>query len=121
MALASWCNSPNSEFDLLFLALGIGFVGMAIVWFVRTRRLQRWDIERSPTAPSLVSTKWTIGLCVVIPAIVLSILIYVADPCAPVQKSTNILFLWLGAAACAGLSLLGVLVANRKYARGPWQ
>ena len=121
MDLASWCNSPNSEFDLLFLALVIGFGGMALVWLVRKRQLRQWDLEKSPAPPSLVATNWTVGLCIVIPSIVLSILIYIADPCAPVQKLTNVLFLWLGAAMCAALCLLGVYVANRGYVRDPQQ
>ena len=118
MALASWCNSPNTGYVLLFLAAVAGVVGMWLVQVVRKRRLRRWDLEKSPAAPSLVSTFWTVGLCVAIPAIVVSILIFIADPCAPSQKQANFLFLLLGAAGCAVLCLLGVYWANRDYERG---
>ena len=100
------------------MAAVTGVVGMWLVRVVRKRRLQRWDLEKLPAAPSLVSTIWTVGLCVAIPAIVLSILIFTADPCAPSQKQANILFLLLGAAGCAVLCLLGVYSANRGYERG---
>lgn len=116
-----WCNQPGREWDLLISAMAISMVAALLVWLVRGRQLQRWDLRDSPVAPSTTAILWTVALCAVVPAGLLSLSVYTAEPCAPAQKMANIVFLWVGVLGGTALCLVGLFGAKTWYVRGSRQ
>ena len=98
----TWCNEPGREVDLLISTMAIGTIAAFVVWLVRGRQLQRWNLRTSFVAPSTTVTLWTVTLCAVVPTALLSLLLSVAEPCAPDQKTANILYLWMGVLLAMG-------------------
>ena len=114
----TWCNEPGREWDLLISAIAIGMIAAFVVWLVRGRQLQRWDLRNLPVAPSTTVTLWTLALCAVVPTGLLSLSVYTAESCAPDQKTVNILYLWTGVLVAAALCLAGLFVGKKWYERG---
>lgn len=114
----AWCNQPDREWYLLVSTLAIGAIAAFVVWLVRERQLQRWDLRKSPVAPSTALTLWTIAGFAIIPAVLLSFSIYTADPCDPDQKSANVLYLWIGVVLGTAACLVGLLIAKTTYVKG---
>ena len=114
-AFDAWCNTPRSEMFLLLYAVAFGVVGAIVVWQVRMRGLNRWDL-RSASAPSTWIVVWVL-LAILVSGLVLSFLLDGADGCAPEQRRMNTRFLWGGILGGAVLCLVGWVGANEAYAR----
>ena len=114
----TWCNEPGREWDLLIFAVVIGMIAAFVVWLVRGRQLQRWDLRASPVAPSTTAILWTVALCAIIPTSLLSLSIYTADPCAPEQQRANVVWRWAGVVVAAAACLAGLQVAKAQYVKG---
>ena len=41
----TWCNEPGRELDLLISTMAIGTIAAFVVWLVRGRQLQRWNLR----------------------------------------------------------------------------
>ena len=114
----AWCNEPGREWDLLISTIVIGALAAFVVWLVRGRQLQRWNLRKSPVAPSTTVTLWTIAVCAVVPTVLLSLSVYGAEACAPDQRTANILYLWMGVLLATTACLAGLLVAKTTYVKG---
>lgn len=117
MVSGPWCNEPGREWDLLLSAMAIGMIAAFVVWLVRGRQLQRWDLRNLPVAPPTTVTLWVVALCAVVPTLLLSLSVYTAEPCAPDQKTANIVYLWAGVLVSAALCLAGLVVAKLQHVR----
>ncbi|MCY4027098.1 MAG: hypothetical protein OXH75_12400 [Acidobacteria bacterium] len=103
---------------MLIVSVVIGTFAAFVVALFRGRQLERWDLRNSLVAPSTAAILWTVALSAVIPAALMSLSVYTAEPCAPAQKTANVLYLWAGALVGVAVCLFGLAIANRRYARG---
>ena len=117
-AFDAWCNAPGRERWLLLYAGVFGVVGAFVVWQVRMRSLERWDLRHSASAPSTRTVVWVVLAIVLVSAgLVFSFLLDGADGCAPEQRAVNMRFLWLGILGGAVLCLVVWFRANKSYAK----
>lgn len=111
----AWCNQPGRESDLLIAAVILGALAAVVVFLVRRHQLRNWDLRVSPVMPSTTAILWAVALCAVILAVMLSLAVYYADPCAPEQKVANVAFLWAGVLLGVLLCLGGLLGATKLH------
>ena len=114
MLLRTWCNNPGFELILLISAMATGMIAAFVVGLVRGHQLQRWDLRKLPVAPSATRIL-LIPLGAILLAVLLSLDLYIAEPCAPEQKTANILSLWAVVPVVAALCPVGLYVAKRRY------
>lgn len=116
-AFDAWCNTPGREMTLLFYALPLGVVALAVVCWACKRRLDGWDLRESTSAPSSWSLVWIFLAAFLVFGLVLSYALNGADGCAPEQRTANLWFTWLGILLAVLLCLLGPFGANWAYTR----
>ena len=114
----AWCNEPGRELELLIAAILVGVIAAFVVLLFRGRQMARWNLRDSPVGPSTTATLWAVALCAAVPAVLVSFSVYAAEPCAPDQKTANILYLWAGVLVGVALCLGGLGMANRRHVRG---
>ena len=116
-AFDAWCNTPGTEMWLLIYALAPGTIAAAVVGSAHKRRLDRWDLRESASAPSSGTTVWILLGGFIVAGLVLSLAVNGADGCAPEQRTTNLRFTWLGILLSAVLCLLARFGASWWYTR----
>ena len=117
-AFDAWCNTPGREISILFYALGTGVAAVAVVLWARKRRLDDWNLRESARAPSPWTTVWVSLGAFLLAGLVFSLVLSVAEGCAPAQRTANLWSTWQGILLATVLCLLGLLGANRWYTRG---
>ena len=113
----AWCNTPGREMTLLLYAIAPGFAAAVAIWWTRKRRLENWDLRESLNAPSVGALVWIFLGVFLAWGLVLSVFLSGADGCAPAQRTTNLLFTWLGFVIAATLCGLGLFGASWSYGR----
>ena len=119
VTVAAICNDPNLLLFWLVIPCAIGLVVAApVLYGVRKRQLDHWDLAEETRAPSGLSiVSWSCAAFGVILLLPFPFYLLLADACDPDQRIYNIGVWAVGSLLGMGIALAGLVLANWGYSR----
>lgn len=118
--LSLFLREPDSEWLFLVSPVAVSILVGPLIWWRRLRRLHRWNLSTSPSAPSTAVLLWVLGIFAVLTIASLVWIVFGLD-IAPEQRDRDIVFGVMGIVIGFLLCVGSIIWAKQSYLRGTGQ